>query len=84
MRKVLSILAIIVGSLAILSGVAPMLIGIILGISTPSSVWIIGGADGPTSIMVAGSVGIWSVIAVLVMGILLLVTGILGLRKFKQ
>mgnify|MGYP003303090831 CR=1 FL=1 len=32
MKKVLSILAIIFGSLAILSGVVPMLIGIILGI----------------------------------------------------
>lgn len=84
MKKVLSILAIICGSLAILSEVVPMLIGIILGMATPSSVGFIGGADGPTVIMIAGSAGIWSVIAVLAIGILLLATGIWGLRRKEK
>ena len=84
MKKVLSILAIIVGSLAILSGAVPMLIGIIVGMSTPSSVGVIGGADGPAAIMISGSVGIWSIIFVLTIGILLLTTGIWGLRKLKR
>lgn len=84
MKKVLSILAIIFGSLAILSGVVPMLIGIILGMATPSSVGFIGGADGPTAIMIVGSAGIWSVITVLAIGILLLATGIWGLRRKEK
>ena len=84
MKKVLSILAIIVGSLAILSGAVPMLIGIIVGMSTPSSVGIIGGADGPTTIMIAGSASIWSIIIVLTIGILLLAIGICSLIKLKK
>ena len=84
MKKVLSILAIILRSLAILSGVVPMLIGIILGMATPSSVGFIGGADGPTAIMIVGSVGIWSIIIVLTIGILLLATGIWSLVKLKK
>ena len=61
-----------------------MLIGIILGMATPSSVGFIGGTDGPTVIMIAGSAGIWSVIAVLAIGILLLATGIWGLRRKEK
>lgn len=81
MKKVLSILAITVGSLAILCGVVPMIIGIILEMSAPSSVGIIGGADGPTTIMIAGTVGIWSFFTVIAIGVLLLIIGICGLIK---
>lgn len=77
MKKVLSISAITVGSLAILCGVVP----IILEMSAPSSVGIIGGADGPTTIMIAGTVGIWSFFTVIAIGVLLLIIGICGLRK---
>ena len=82
--KKISIVAIILGALALLSELVPMIIGIILGISTPSSVGVIGGADGPAAIMISGSVGIWSIIFVLTIGILLLTTGIWGLRKLKR
>ena len=82
--KKISIVAIILGALALLSVIIPMIIGIVLGISTPSSVGGIGGADGPTVIMITGSVGMEIIITVLAIGSFLLVIGIWGLRKFRQ
>ncbi len=82
--KKISIVAIVLGALALLSVVVPMIIGIILGMSMPTSKGVIGGADGPTAIMIAESVGIWSIIIVLTIGILLLATGIWSLVKLKK
>ncbi len=82
--KKISIVAIVLGALVLLSVLVPMIIGIILGVSTPTSMGVIGGTDGPTAIMISGSVGIWSIIIVLTIGILLLATGIWGLRKLKK
>lgn len=83
-RKKISITAIILGAIALLSVIVPMIIGIILVVSKPTSVGFIGGADGPTAIMIVGSAGIWSVITVLAIGILLLATGIWGLRRKEK
>ena len=84
MKKVISIIAIIVGGLFLLSGVAPMIMGIILKGQIASSVGIIGGADGPTEIMLVGTIGTGSVIIGIVTGILLIVAGIWGFRKIKK
>ena len=55
MKKALSIISIIAGGLVLLSVVAPVIIGAVLKAQTAaSSIGIIGGADGPTSIYVSG------------------------------
>ena len=85
MKKVLSIIGIIVGSLVLLSVVAPMIMGVILKVQVvANSVGIIGGADGPTAIMLVGTVGVGSIIIEIVIGVLLIVAGICGLKKFKK
>mgnify|MGYP006968293582 CR=1 FL=1 len=47
------------------------------------SVSIIGGADGPTSIFVAGKVGGFSVIIGMIVGIILLIAGIFIIARKK-
>ena len=85
MKKVLSIIGIIVGSLVLLSVVAPMIMGVILKVQVvANSVGIIGGADGPTAIMLVGTVGVGNIIIEIVIGVLLIVAGIYGLKKFKK
>ena len=84
MKKVLSIMGIIVGSLFLLSVIAPIIMGIILNGQVVNSVGIIGGADGPTAIMIVGTVGVGSIIIEIGIGILLIVAGIWGLKKFKK
>ena len=85
MKKVLSIIGIIAGSLVLLSVVAPMIMGVILKVQVvANSVGIIGGADGPTAIMLVGTVGVGSIIIEIGIGVLLIVAGIWGLKKFKK
>ena len=84
MKKAISIVAIVAGVLVLLSVVTPMIMGIIFEILMPSSVGIIGGADGPTAIMIAGTTGMGGVIIAIAIGVLLIVTGILGLRKIRE
>ena len=84
MKKVISIIAIVAGGLVLLSVVAPIIIGAVLEAQVASSVGIIGGADGPTAVMVVGTLGAGSVIAEVVIGILLVVAGIWGYRKCKN
>ena len=84
MKKVISIIAMIVGGLFLLSGVAPMIMGIILKVQIASSVGIIGGADGPTAIMLVGTLGTDSVIIEIVTGVLLIVVGVWGLQKTRR
>lgn len=89
-KKVLSIIVLILGVLIVLSNIAPMIVGAIMRMqisnSIGSSMGIIGGADGPTAIMVAGIVGatVFRVIAKIVVGVLLIVAGILGIKKYKR
>ena len=85
MKKVLSIIGIIVGSLVLLSVVAPMIMGVILKVQVvANSVGIIGGADGPTAIMLVGTVGAGNIIIEIVIGVLLIAAGIWGMKKFKK
>lgn len=75
------ILGIIFGAIGILVAVA----GIILNVKERMSISIIGGADGPTSIFLAGKVGAGVAIFPIVSGVVLLVVGIVlwcaGKRK---
>ncbi len=84
MKKVLSIISIVAGGLHLLSVIAPMVIGAILTSQVSDSVGIIGGADGPTAIMVVGTFGAGSVIIESAVGVLLVVVGIWGLHKCKK
>ena len=75
MKKIIPIVSIIMGALLIVQTVVPMIISLLLRMHVPesASIGIIGGADGPTSIMIAGRVGNGSV--------LLIGVGIWGYRK---
>ena len=88
MKKVISTIAIVVGSLALLSVVAPIMIGAILEIQMKAqiagSVGIIGGADGPTAVMVTGVSSMGSVVLEAVIGCILMIAGIWGVRKCKK
>lgn len=84
MKKVLSIIAIVAGGLTLLSVAAPVIIGAIFKAQAASSVGIIGGADGPTAVMVVGTLGGGSAITEVVIGLLLIVAGIWGYRKCKK
>ena len=85
MKKIISIIAIVSGGLVLLSVAAPVLIGAILEIQIKAqvagSVGIIGGADGPTAIMVTGVSRVGSAVIEVIVGALLIVAGIWGLRK---
>jgi len=87
-KKILSVIAIVAGGLTLFSVAAPMIMGMILKLQMKTqlagSVGIIGGADGPTSIMVVGALGVGSAIFELVIGILLMGVGIWGLRKSRR
>ena len=84
MKKVISIIVIVAGGLTLLSVVAPIIIGAVLKAQVASSVGMIGGADGPTAVMVVGTLGVGSVIAEVVIGLLLIAAGIWGYRKYKK
>ena len=88
MKKAISIIAIVVGGLVLLSVAAPALIGFILEFQMKAqvagSVGIIGGADGPTSIMVTGVTRVGSAVIEVVVGVMLIIAGIWGLRKSKK
>lgn len=72
----------------LLSCVAPLFIGAILEIQMQSqmagTVGIIGGADGPTAVMVTGVSSMGSVVLEAVIGSLLMVAGIWSVRKSKK
>ena len=83
-KKIISIVVIIIGAFMVIGGVAPMIMGAVLKAQVASTVGIIGGADGPTSIMVSGVIGAGNVVLEIVVGVLLIVAGIWGLRKCKK
>ena len=84
MKKIISVIAIVVGGLVLLSVAVPMIIGTILEGQIADTVGIIGGADGPTAVMVVGSLGAGSVIAKVVIGLSLIAAGICGYRKNRE
>ena len=83
-KKIISIAIIILGAYMVIGGVAPMIIGAVLKAQVASTVGIIGGADGPTSILVSEVIGTGNVVLEIVVGVLLICAGILGLGKCKK
>lgn len=83
-KKIISIAVIIVGIFMVLGGIAPMIVGAILRTQVASTVGIIGGADGPTSILVSGVISTGNIVLEIVAGVLLIGAGIWGLRKCKK
>ena len=83
-KKIISIAIIILGAYMVIGGVAPMIIGAVLKAQVSSTMGIIGGADGPTSIIVSGVIGTGNVVLEIAVGVLLIVAGILGLAKCKK
>ena len=81
MKKTISVTVIIAGVVAMLCAVVPIFVS---AVSEASSVGIIGGADGPTAIMVSGDLSTSGVIVAVIVGILLVATGILVLKKAKK
>ena len=88
MRKEISVAVIAIGVLILLGSAVPMLIGVIVAViaelSMPASVGIIGGADGPTAIMISSISGIGGTVVMIAIGILLIAAGIWGLIKAKK
>ena len=62
-------------------GIVAVIITVILKLKRQMSISIIGGADGPTSVFVAGKVGNTSAVAGVIVGVVLLVIGIFMIRK---
>ena len=62
-------------------GIVMVVATVILKLKKQMSISIIGGADGPTSVFIAGKVGNTSAVAGVIVGALLLVIGIFWIRK---
>ena len=74
----------IAGIVFIAAGLLTALAGIIIKTNMASDIAIIGGADGPTSIFIAGRIG-YPVYGTLIVGSILLITGlVLVLMKRKN
>ena len=85
MKKMVSIISIIAGSISLLSVVVPMIIAAVLKVQTSSaSIAVIGGADGPTSIVLVGTLAMGSIIFEVLVGIILIAAGMWGLKKCKK
>ncbi len=84
MKKIVSIAGIVVGALLVLSQIAPMVIAAILKTQISDSVGIIGGADGPTAVLVVGTLSAGSAVLEILLGIFLIIIGIVGYRKYKE
>ena len=74
MKKILGIVLSVIG-------IVTVIVTVILKLKRQMSISIIGGADGPTSVFVAGKVGNTSAVAGVIVVILLLVIGIFIIRK---
>ena len=77
MKKWIAVIVAVIG--IILAG-----FGISAKIKGASSVGIIGGADGPTAIFVAGKVGDGFSLGIILLGIILVIVGVLIYRKTKK
>ena len=83
-KKMIAVIAIIIGALMVISGVAPMVIGAIIEAQMSTSVGIIGGTDGPTAVMVTGVTSAGHVLVEILAGFFLIVAGIFGCRRLKK
>ena len=73
------------GMVLAIIGIITVLFGIVLKIKENTVISVIGGADGPTSVFVAGKTSSVPVIISVILGIILLVIGIfIIIRKNKN
>jgi len=84
MKKAISVILIIAGILALLSAAVPAISVLVAERSIPSSIGIIGGADGPTEIVVSGTFSTGSLVAVAAAGALLLAAGLWQIKARKK
>lgn len=77
MRKVIAMITAVVGIILAAAG-------IYLKTKKSHAIGIIGGADGPTSIFVAGRIGDGFPIGALVIGLALIIVGIIIWRRFRK
>lgn len=80
MKKVVGIILTVIG---IVTAVISLILNVKGQISVARSVSIIGGADGPTSIFLAGKIGGNSAAIGIIVGIVLLISGILMIVRKK-
>lgn len=65
-------------------GVAAAALGIMIRTNGKASISIIGGADGPTSIFLAGKVGGASSTITIIIGIIFVVIGVMAFTRRKK
>lgn len=80
MKKIVGVIVLVLGVIATGIGTVSL---INIKSKAASSVAIIGGADGPTSIFIAGKVGSPLYVAIVV-GVILLIAGLLLLLKKRK
>lgn len=83
MKKFLGIILTVIGTILAAIGILMTVLDIILKEKGQMSVSIIGGADGPTSIFLAGKVGNSSAVPEIIGGIVLLAIGIFMIVRKK-
>lgn len=81
MKKIAGIVLLIVGVIALAAGAVALFSVFSAGSKVPSNASIIGGADGPTAIFLAGELGMPVYILVIVGAVLVLAGLILILSK---
>lgn len=77
-----NILKIVFGTIAVVIGV--LLIALTFYTRQPQSYTIIGGADGPTALFLAGKVSIGSMVAGIIAGTVLFVAGVICIIRRDQ
>lgn len=69
------------GIILTMIGIVMAILGLILKVKDQVSLSIIGGADGPTSIFLAGKVGGIGAVMGIIIGIILLVVGVVMIAR---
>ncbi|MBQ7795091.1 MAG: sodium ion-translocating decarboxylase subunit beta [Lachnospiraceae bacterium] len=77
MKKWISIIVGIIGAILVYHGVS-------MKINEQKAISIIGGADGPTAIFVAGKIGEGTIVSIIVIGVILVVGAIWYMKKHKK
>lgn len=74
----------IISAIAVLLGLILLQIGIRWKLRNAASIAIIGGADGPTAIFVAGKIGNGMEVGAIGLGVVLIVVGVLIYKVIKK
>ena len=77
MKKIISVIVIILGVIFVA-------IGVVAKVKESASIAIIGGADGPTSIFLAGRVGTGFSIGTILLGVIVIIIGIVIYKIIKK